>query len=89
VSQALQFISKFNVVVYLAVKNQCNFPVIAHHRLRAAFNVDNGKAAVAEVDLVTAVFRITCPKAGAIRPPVRKAIGQTLENISTGMPVVW
>jgi hypothetical protein len=89
VSYALQFISKFNVVVYLAVKNQRNLPVIAGHRLRAALNVNNGKAAVAEVDLVTTVFGLTCPKAGAIRPPVREAIGQALENISTGLPVRW
>jgi hypothetical protein len=87
VSYTSQFISKFDVVVYLAIKDDHDPSIVAGHRLRAAFNVDDGEATVAEGDMVATVFGVASPKAGAIRSPVRKTIGQAFEDVSTRLPI--
>src|SRR3546814_1989904 len=83
VAGAAQCRVQFLEVVYLAVVDVRDAAILVVHRLLAAGEVDDRKAAVTQPDAAVD------EKAATVRPAVREAVGHRLEQVPVDRPPVF
>src|ERR1700733_4835868 len=70
-----QLFPQLDIVVNLTIVDEDDFAVRTSHGLNAAINVNDGKSAMAESDLVRAVGSLGEKKARSVGPPMRQKVG--------------
>src|SRR5204863_4107729 len=73
---SLEFRAELGVVVDLAVKNKDEIAIGGSHRLMAAFQIDDGKAAMAEED------GAVVPESAIVRPAMSEAGGHARQRFA-------